>query len=469
VSRIVVLGDALLDRDIVGAVGRLCPDAPVPVLEEHDTLARAGGAGLAAVLARRSGHDVTLVCPLADDDAGRVLRDHLGGEGIETIGLASGGSTTEKIRLRAGDRTLLRLDRGSPAAVEQVPVAAADAVLSADALLVADYGGGVTAHADVRALVERAIDAGVPVVWDPHPRGSAPVRGVALLTPNRAEAMQFLARCEPAASAGSSPHTDLSSTVRCAERLRRHWQAEAVAVTMGSDGAVAVGGGHPVVVPIDGPAATGDPCGAGDAFAVASAAAFARGSTLSTAVSSAVDSAASFVHAGGAASIHVLSEIEALRATRPTAEGSGSTERPQGGVVATGGCFDVIHAGHVALLQRARALGDRLVVLLNSDRSVAALKGEGRPVQREGDRAAVLRSLGCVDEVVVFDELTPAAALRALRPHLFVKGGDYADAPLPEAEIMAEWGGLAVTVPLLEGRSTTRIVDRIRTGGAHVG
>jgi rfaE bifunctional protein nucleotidyltransferase chain/domain len=129
-------------------------------------------------------------------------------------------------------------------------------------------------------------------------------------------------------------------------------------------------------------------------------------------------------------------------------------------VVATGGCFDVLHAGHVATLERARALGDRLVVLLNSDASVRRLKGPDRPVQTQEDRAAVLASLRCVDEVVVFDDDTPVPALRRLRPALFVKGGDYSATRMPEHEVVEEWGGEVVTVPFLAGRSTTSLLAR---------
>jgi rfaE bifunctional protein nucleotidyltransferase chain/domain len=133
--------------------------------------------------------------------------------------------------------------------------------------------------------------------------------------------------------------------------------------------------------------------------------------------------------------------------------------RARGGtVVATGGCFDLLHAGHVATLQAARRLGDRLVVCLNSDASVRRLKGAPRPLVPASDRARVLEALECVDAVVVFDEDTPAEALRRIRPDVWVKGGDYAGAHLPEQEVLAEWGGQAVAVPYLDGRSSTRLV-----------
>jgi rfaE bifunctional protein nucleotidyltransferase chain/domain len=134
--------------------------------------------------------------------------------------------------------------------------------------------------------------------------------------------------------------------------------------------------------------------------------------------------------------------------------------RAQGGtVVATGGCFDLLHPGHVHTLQAARALGDCLVVCLNSDASVRRLKGPQRPVVAQDDRAAVLNALGCVDAVTIFDEDTPAAILDRLRPDLWVKGGDYAAADLPEAAALAAWGGRAVVLPFIEGRSTTRLIE----------
>ena len=136
--------------------------------------------------------------------------------------------------------------------------------------------------------------------------------------------------------------------------------------------------------------------------------------------------------------------------------------RARGGtVVATGGCFDLLHPGHVATLRAARALGDCLVVCLNSDDSVRRLKGPGRPVVPQGDRAAVLEALEAVDRVVVFDEDTPTRVLRHLQPDVWVKGGDYAVADLPEAEALAEWGGRAVVLPFVEGRSTTRLIEEV--------
>ncbi|MBM0239160.1 adenylyltransferase/cytidyltransferase family protein, partial [Micromonospora sp. ATA32] len=148
----------------------------------------------------------------------------------------------------------------------------------------------------------------------------------------------------------------------------------------------------------------------------------------------------------------------------------GAEVRAAGGtVVATGGCFDLLHAGHVATLQAARQLGDCLVVCLNSDASVAGLKGPDRPVMPHGDRSRLLAALSCVDAVMIFDEPTPHAALSWLRPDIWVKGGDYAtgggEPALPEAEILRRWGGHPVVVPYLDGRSTTDMIAAARAGG----
>lgn len=454
----VVIGDALLDRDVVGRVSRICPDAPVPVVDEQEVVDRAGGAGLAAVLAARRCAHVVLVCALAPDGAGVTLRLLLEARGIEVIDIGDRhhGRTVEKVRIRAGGQSLLRLDRGDGATVGDVPALAGEASAASDALLVADYGRGVTAHPEVRAIVARARRSGTPVVWDPHPRGSVPVRGVTLVVPNQEEAAGF----DPSAGLGSA---NLGLQVQRARRLRRHWGVGGVAITMGERGAVlASGDGAPLVVPVDDAVLGADPCGAGDAFACGAAVAAAQGAVLSEAVQEGVRAASTFVAAGGAAGMSAGAAVS-TRSPSMTATDVGPAHAAAAMAdvtVATGGCFDLVHAGHVATLERARSLGDRLVVLLNSDESVRRLKGEGRPVQTAADRASVLRSLGCVDEVVVFDEDTPVEALRRIRPEVFVKGGDYSAAQLPETEVLSEWGGTVVTVPFLEGRSTSAILER---------
>jgi rfaE bifunctional protein nucleotidyltransferase chain/domain len=178
-----------------------------------------------------------------------------------------------------------------------------------------------------------------------------------------------------------------------------------------------------------------------------------------------VAAATAFVAAGGAAAVGRRGPPGPAPAAATAIERAGllvERVRADGGtVVATGGCFDLLHAGHVATLRSARALGDCLVVCLNSDDSVRRLKGQRRPLVPEADRVAVLEALDCVDVVVPFDERTPEAVLARLRPDVFAKGGDYTLAGIPEAAVLATWGGQAVILPYLEGRSTTKLMEEV--------
>ncbi|MFI2648433.1 PfkB family carbohydrate kinase [Micromonospora fulviviridis] len=461
---LVVVGDALLDRDVTGAVSRICPDAPVPVLDERTATDRPGGAGLAALLAVAPDTEVALVTALADDAGGARLAELLAEAGVAVYPMRLPGATAEKIRLRAGGQTLLRLDRGGePQAPGQPSEAVLELLSRARAILVSDYGRGLARQPALRAALA---EAAAPVVWDPHPHGPAAVAGARLTTPNLGE----LRRLTGDAGAGSG----LSTATRAGQELRRRWRVGAVAVTMGPDGAVLChSGSTPLVVP---PPSTvehaEDTCGAGDRFAATAALALGDGASTAEAVQAAVEAASAYVAAGGAAGLHRAPEPRPTPSAARTADDLVAEVRADGGtLVATGGCFDILHAGHLATLQAARRLGDCLVVCLNSDRSVRGLKGPERPVHPEQDRARLLAALDCVDAVVVFDEPTPHQVLARLRPDVWVKGGDYAGdgAPeLPEAELVRRWGGRVVTVPFLAGRSTTATISAARQRGLHL-
>jgi D-beta-D-heptose 7-phosphate kinase / D-beta-D-heptose 1-phosphate adenosyltransferase len=447
---IVIVGDSMLDVDIEGSATRLSPEAPVAVVDTKRVWRRPGGAGLAAMLAARVEPDVVLVTALADDPDGQALAALLSSAGITVVRLPLSGNTVCKTRIRAASQSMLRLDHGDgTAAGDAVPRPAAAALQQARAICVADYGHGVTSHPGIRDLLAAAARR-VPVVWDPHPRGASPVPGCRLVTPNEAEAD------------GDS-----------AESLRSQWDAKAVCVTRGSQGAVlatAEGLAHIPVpsVPSD---AKSDTCGAGDRFAIAAAFALAAGHDAKAAVTEAVDAASRFVAAGGASGV---SSVAPVGGSGPTTgefdaiTGDIATVRDRlrsrgGTLVATGGCFDLLHTGHVRLLRQARQLGDGLVVLLNSDASVRALKGPHRPVMRAEDRARVLSALACVDAVVIFDERSPEAALEQLRPDVWVKGGDYTEAELSEAAVVRRHGGEVVLLPTVAGYSSSNLIAAARS------
>jgi D-beta-D-heptose 7-phosphate kinase / D-beta-D-heptose 1-phosphate adenosyltransferase len=458
---LVVMGDALLDVDVTGSATRLCPDDPGPVLDDLVEVARPGGAGLAALLAAGMGRPVVLVTALGQDEEGERLRAALAPH-MTLMDLRHDGPTVVKTRVRSGGRTLLRLDRGAVEtrlALDPASREALRALLGSCAgVLASDYGLGVLAQPHLRQELGR-VAGDVPVVWDPHPRGTAPVRGAAMVTPNAAEAARLT---------GHERGGDLGAVVAQARVLASRWRVASVAVTRGAAGAVLAGPeGNPLVVVPPAPA-DGDTCGAGDSFAAAASAALAAGESLEDAVRAAVRNATGFVAAGGAARVGTSEAPAGTPAAIGAAGGAVGLDAAEalvarvraggGTVVAAGGCFDLLHAGHVEYLQAARALGDCLVVALNSDRSVAALKGPQRPLVGQEDRARVLAALSCVDAVVVFDEDTPAALLGRLRPDVFAKGGDYRLATIPEADVVAAHGGQVVVLPMLPGRSSTSLV-----------
>lgn len=450
---LVVVGDALLDADLTGHAGRLAPDAPVPVLDGLEEVRRPGGAALAAALAARSGAEVVLMTALAGDDDGAALAALVADAGVRLVALPLDGATPVKRRVRAAGQNLLRLDSGGNGAPGDVSPEALDVLAGAGALLVSDYGRGLTSLDALRRQVAE-LARRIPVVWDPHPRGAAPVPGARLVTPNRDEAAAMSA----AAGVDADGWTGLAAASSQACALMRIWQAHGVAITLGAGGALLSHGGTSASV-IPAPAVrAADPCGAGDRFAASVTVALANGAVTLDAVQTAVHEAADFVAAGGASAY-------GAGTTGGPGDGAGDRDplartRAAGGtVVATGGCFDLLHAGHVATLEAARALGDCLVVCLNSDDSVRRLKGPSRPLVPQEDRARVLAALEPVDAVVVFDEDTPTEILRTIRPDVWAKGGDYAGADLPEAPLLREWGGVSVVLPYLDGRSTTRLVS----------
>lgn len=476
--RIVVVGDVMLDVDLSGDATRLSPDAPVPVVDVSGVKRRAGGAGLVARMLAADSWPVTLVTVLGDDDAGRQLETHLAG--VRVISGPSGYASPVKTRVRAGSHPVVRFDQGcGKAPVPDISPAMLHAVEQAGVIIVADYGRGLAANPQLRDLLAR-LAGSIPIIWDPHPAGPDPVPGVAVVTPNLAEASK-------AARAVAGEHEPQDLAVHAGRILLEHWQSRAVLVTKGEQGAVLLreGRNSPEAVPAPRVEA-GDPCGAGDRLAASLAVHLLAGRDLGEAARLAVRDAADFLASGGVSAFPDPATDPITSVADPASEpGSGATARRArnqsaakrriteplllarvvrgngGKVVATGGCFDLLHAGHVRSLAAARELGDCLIVCLNSDDSVRRLKGRERPIIGQQDRAELLLAMECVDAVMIFDEDTPEAALERLRPDIWVKGGDYKGARLPEADLVEKWGGRCLTVPYHPARSTTGLADAL--------
>ncbi|MEV0277854.1 PfkB family carbohydrate kinase [Streptomyces sp. NPDC050610] len=468
---LVVVGDAFLDRDHHGRVERVASDEPALVVTGGTTHMRPGGAALAAVLSARQGNPVTLVTALGQDAVGGRLRTLLDAARVEVVDLGLDGPTAVKTRIRTAGRTLLILDEHDVCppvgrAGETALTSARRALTAADGVLVSDYGRGVTAHPGLRTALAEAAQRS-PLVWDPHPRGEAPVPHTAVVTPNSREAR----------AVGSLANSDtLSDDVEAARAVWHAWGPVPVALTRHEHGALLLTDAElpPLVVPTKVAAGRkADPCGAGDFFAGHLAAILARGRLPSEAVTSAVWAASAYVAAGGPGALEHPPEestpMTEASGTEPAAAVHGAVElaaavHARGGtVVAAGGCFDLLHVGHIQLLEQARQLGDCLIVCLNSDDSLSRLKGPSRPIVPAAQRALVLEALACVDAVLVFAEDTPEAAVRALRPAIWVKGGDYSGMEIPEKELVDSLGGRTVVVPFVAGWSTSSLIESART------
>lgn len=455
-GRLVIVGDSLLDVDLDGTSERRCPDAPAPVLDLDRRQLRPGGAGLAALLARQAGIPVSLITALGRDEAADQLLELLGD--IDVLPQPLRGSTVIKTRIRLGNTPLVRVDCGNGrAGTESLAPATADAIRTAGAVLVCDYGRGLAWHPELRQLLAAQAKK-VSLVWDPHPRGARPVPGASLITPNEDEADRLTV---------GVPHDHARGKELC-----RQWRAASVAVTLGERGALLTTADTTELIEVPGELrltgdSAADTCGAGDRFSVAATESLRQGLRVREAVEQAVAAAARFVGLG-AASMHSRLHSEHGPVTpisSPTDDVWTLIERTRragGRIVATGGCFDLLHRGHVTLLDRARELGDLLVVCLNSDTSVRRAKGPGRPMVSERDRARVLASLSSVDAVAIFDDDTPTALLERIRPDVWVKGDDYTPAQLPEADTVRRYGGRLMLLPLVDGYSTSRLVAASR-------
>jgi D-beta-D-heptose 7-phosphate kinase/D-beta-D-heptose 1-phosphate adenosyltransferase len=467
---ILVLGDVMLDRNILGRIERISPEAPAPVvLVERETL-QLGGAGNVAHNVRCLGHPVRLIGVRGDDTEGALLVQLASERGVETrLIVAEDRPTTTKSRIFAGrGQQVLRLDREIvtplPRHVErQVKRLLDDGLGAARALIISDYAKGTVTDGLLGWLLRRAARRGMPSVVDPKRRDFQGYRGASVITPNVSEAARALGLDRLLAAD--------DAVEQAAEQLRQVSGAGAVLLTRGERGMLLRTSDATVVLRAQARAVS-DVTGAGDTVAAMLAVALAEGLSLREAAERANLAAGLAVEKVGTQPVgraELDQRLLGCRSAYKVMDRRAAQEcverwRQQGKtIVFTNGCFDLLHAGHIHCLEEARRQGDYLVVGLNSDRSVRVLKGEGRPVVAEAERAAVLAALGCVDVVVLFDEDHPAALVDLLRPHVLVKGGDYCPEQIAGAQRVLADGGRVVIVPLLPGLSTTQLLQRADT------
>lgn len=455
----------MLDRYWSGTTRRISPEAPVPVVQVGQMEDRPGGAANVALNLAALGCQTLLVGVTGVDEAADILAIRLADAGIEArIHRCRGLPTITKLRVLAHHQQLIRLDFEqslAPQGEDPLPGLVEPWLARADLLVLSDYAKGTLAYPE--PLIAAARAQGKPVLVDPKGRDFGRYRGATLLTPNR---------CELEAVVG--PLQNDAALIEKGQRLRAELGLAALLVTLGERGMLLLRDGTtPGEAALHLPTRARevyDVTGAGDTVIATLAAALAAGTELTEACTLANCAAGLAVGKLGTATVsarelerarlgsewHTILEEEAL--VRAVAEAQAQGER----VVMTNGCFDILHQGHVAYLQQARRLGDRLVVAVNDDDSVRRLKGPDRPINGVESRMAVLAGLASVDWVCPFGADTPEDLICRVRPDVLVKGGDYRPDEIAGAECVRRTGGEVRVLPFLPGHSTSRIIGDIK-------
>ncbi len=469
-ARVLVVGDIMLDRFVTGSVERISPEGPVPVLRVERETATLGGAGNVLRGLQALGAQAKVIAVIGEDAAGQEVQHLLETEddGASSLVVLPGCTTTLKERFIAGPQQLLRADRetsaGLPETVgRELLETARAALVDAAALVLSDYGKGVLSPALLTALIEAARGAGLPVVVDPRGRDYRIYRGASVVTPNRRELE---------AATGHAVNDD-QEVARACLALMESCGLESVLATRSEAGMTLVDSGGARHYFGATAREVFDVTGAGDTVVAVLGAALAAGFALPDAARLANTAAGVAVGKLGTAAVSKAELRQALRAEALMAAEAKVSDldsldelatlwRGAGHVIGlTNGCFDLLHPGHLALLRQARAACDRLVVALNSDDSAQRLKGEGRPVQGEAARAAVLASLSDVDRVVIFTEDTPLRLIERLRPDVLVKGADYRLDQVVGADMVQSYGDRILLAELLPGYSTSETIGKI--------
>ncbi|MBI3835988.1 MAG: bifunctional heptose 7-phosphate kinase/heptose 1-phosphate adenyltransferase [Planctomycetes bacterium] len=474
--RVLLVGDLILDRYLYGDAERISPEAPVPVLKTVEQREALGGAGNVAACLAALGCKVTCCGLVGDDRHGEILRRLLTEIGVDSAAIVSTHDrpTTTKTRLvglaqHRHRQQLLRVDEedSSPLA-DSLSARLLDAVdksiAAVDVVCIEDYDKGLIGDLFARRVIDGARAQGKPVLVDPaRLKNYSRYKGATIVTPNRDElSIAIGRRLGPVAEVG-----------RATEELIVKYDFDAVAATVDRDGAVLAERGRswrhlPTV-----PRSVYDNTGAGDAVLAMLAAAVASGADLESAVRLANIAGGLEVEKFGCVPITTDEVLAELRLEHRMQNGKLASmdelvselqlRRDRGETVAfTNGCFDILHAGHVDFLKRCRQQASVLVVGLNSDASVRSLnKGVDRPINKFEHRGAVLGAMECVDYVVGFEESDPENLIRKLRPDVLIKGEDWAKKGVKGREFVESYGGRIVLLPLLDGLSTTRLIERI--------
>jgi D-beta-D-heptose 7-phosphate kinase/D-beta-D-heptose 1-phosphate adenosyltransferase len=469
-KRVLVVGDVMLDKYIWGEVSRISPEAPVPVvLARHETC-RPGGAANVAMNLAHLGAKVDLVGFVGADTEENLLSSSLRSNGVRTAFVQSKEfPTIAKMRIVVGRQQMLRLDtercnERSADDHERLISVGKECLASCDALVLSDYAKGVLTHEACRALIDAANQRGIPILVDPKSVDFSRYHGATTICPNLGELSKVI----------GSRDLNLDQILSKAEELVASLGLKFLTATLSEKGIALIQPGNRHIAPAEARQVF-DVSGAGDTVVAVLALCLASGLEPETGVQLANLAAGIVVGKVGTVpiekheilaalapeiAIHAIEKvIELDELLLRIAFWRQRSER----IVFTNGCFDLLHVGHIALLEESRRFGDHLIVAINSDSSVRSLKGPTRPIVNQANRARVLAALASVDAVVVFDDPTPIELINAIRPDFLVKGGDYTVGNVVGAREMESWGGEVRIIPIVEGHSTTQLINSTRT------
>ncbi|HCE69509.1 MAG: bifunctional heptose 7-phosphate kinase/heptose 1-phosphate adenyltransferase [Geobacteraceae bacterium GWC2_55_20] len=467
--RCLVVGDLMLDEYLWGKAERISPEAPVQVVDVLREELRLGGAGNVVNNLVALGAQVAVCSVIGDDQNGWSLLKEFGRRDVasDAIFLDPGRRTSRKTRVVAANQQIVRIDRESrealPAAFEkQICDWVAAHIREFQVIVLSDYSKGVLTPAVIAAIVSLAAETGIPVLVDPKGNDYIRYCGATLLTPNRKEAE----------AASGIAIRDADSLTRAANAIMDTAGLRHLLITRSEEGMSLFSKGEDAVHIPTVAREVFDVSGAGDTVLAALAVGIASGCGMVEAARLANVAAGIAVGKLGTSIVTPQEIIEVVALSHHDSDSKIKSrdvlalliaaEQAKGKqVVFTNGCFDLLHAGHVKYLQKARGLGDLLVLGLNSDASVRRLKGAKRPLINEDERAHILAALYCIDYVTIFDEDTPLELIKALKPLILVKGGDYSLDGVVGRDIVEQYGGRVELVSFVDGKSTSNIIDKV--------
>ena len=451
--RILVLGDLMLDAYLEGDSNRVSPEAPVPIIRAHKEEYKIGGAGNVAANISELGGNVSFVGTVGNDSSGKRLNKLLKNEGVNTYLVIENKQTTIKKRIISMNQQLLRIDYENPAPTkaEKLFSILKKLLKKCDCILISDYAKGCVTEDLIKFITK---NSKVPVIVDPKQPMPEFYKNCTIITPNEGEAVKM----------GGLGHSTLHQVANFIEKKSK----AKVLITRGAKGMSYIKKDSLITIPTIAKEAY-DVTGAGDTVAAVLALSIAAGAKFEEAAFLANQAAGIVVEKFGTNTVSISElqqafedEVKKIKTQEQLAIISSELRKSGKKVVFTNGCFDILHAGHVNILQRSKALGDVLMLGLNTDASVRKLKGKERPIISERERAELLAALEVVDYVTFFDEDTPVNIVKKIRPSIHVKGGDYQRKDLPEARVVEKYGGKVVILPFVKGFSTTSILNRIK-------